>query len=291
MSGMYNGLLSTLSAQPSGRLREYAVPVNGITIEVIESSGQGKPLFLCHGNSSAANSFTPLLEGELGRRHRLVALSFPGHGASGRASNPNHSYSIGSFGTMVANIVETYGQKRYWLLGHSLGGHVLLESLIHLPGAMGLFLVSAPPISMNTMDAAFRADPSAGCLFKGELDDAEVDLLAACFTSPDHVRLLNTLKSNIRRTDIHFRPALGASLSAGKLGDERAALACAKIPVASVAGTDDKFLQIDYHATIPAEQLWRGTTSLFEGHGHALHLEAPDRFSALVNEFLSETSD
>lgn len=260
--------------------------IDGIPTEVLESGGQGDPIFIFHGNSSAADSFRRLMDGALGQRHRIVAVSFPGHGGSAQASEPEAMYSIQMLGRFASQVVRAHGAARYWLVGQSMGGHALMESIDRFPGAQGLLLISSPPVSLATLGEAFRPDPSAGCLFKGELTEDEIALLVRCFgeklPGPDQALLAH----NIKRTDPEFRPFLGMSLARGDMLDERALLDDAPFPVAILGGTDDRFLNADYYASLPAHKLWKNQAILFEDSGHMLHLEQPERFEAVLSEYV-----
>jgi pimeloyl-ACP methyl ester carboxylesterase len=270
-------------------MKSRIIVVDDFAIELLESDGLGTPVFLVHGNSSAADSFEPLLQSQLGRRTKLVALSLPGHGGSSSARDPEAVYNIPALGQLVAKVVAAYGESRYWLVGQSLGGHALTESLDALPGALGLLLISAPPTSLAHFAQTFKPDPSEGRLFKGPLDASEVELLADCFSLPAADPSRARLVANIRRTDSLFRPSLGASLALGRALDEREIVGQSRVPLAVLAGSEDRFLNPSYFGTLPAERLWRGKTVVFEGSGHLLHLDSPTRFEAVLGDFLEET--
>lgn len=264
--------------------------VDGLSVELLQSDGEGDPVFLFHGNSGAADLFEDLLQSELGRRQRLVAVSFLGHGGSDAPRDPVDTYGIQAYGAFAAKVVQAYGSPRYWVVGQSLGGHALIENVHRFENAHGMMLLSAPPISLATLFHAFRPDPSGGCLFKGELSDAEVDSLVTCFTKRPDPAVQAKLRHDIRRTDARFRPTLGASLAQGDLVDELAMLAGSSLPVALLGSLDDAFLNADYYATVPRERLWKGAPVMFEDCGHMLHLEAPARFERVLAEFIFDTA-
>lgn len=272
-------------------MRQRRLTINHSMIEVLESDGQGPPIFLCHGNSGSASSWERLLKGPLGRKRRMVAISFPGHGNSDCAEDPGASYSIEALGRLAAAVVHSYGSPRCWLVGHSLGGHAILEALDDFPGALGVLLISSPPLSLSTLGLAFKKpDPSDGCLFKGELTKEETDHLASCFAGTGNGEMFDTIRANILRTDPRFRVNLGISLSEGRMRDERRIFETTRLPIALLAGTEDRFLNADYYASLPAQQMWGGRPVMFEGRGHALHLETPEQFEQVLSQFLDATA-
>jgi pimeloyl-ACP methyl ester carboxylesterase len=269
-------------------MRANSIDLGGLSIEVLESNGLGDPVFLFHGNSGAASGFETLLSSDLGKRQKLVAVSFPGHGNSSHAEPPESVYTLAGLGEVAISVVRRYGAANYWMLGQSLGGHVLIESIRDFTNARGLILVAAPPISLKTYGQAFLPDPTDGCLFKAELSDQEVDRMATCMSDQANRRDAELLRTNIRCADPAFRACLGASLATGALQDELEAFKQLTIPVLLVAGGLDKFVNSDYYGSLPRQRSGHGRTIVFETAGHAVHLEDPARFEAVVTTFMAE---
>ncbi len=271
-------------------LRRYFLEVESARIEILESDGVGSPVFFCHGNSSAAAAFTPILEGELGRRHRLVAMSFPGHGDSPPAVKPATTYAIPQLGKVAAGVVRRLDLRSYVLVGHSLGGHALLEAPDLLHDSLGLMLISAPPLSLGTLVAAFRPDPSNGALFAGSLGEADAMALAQCFVADPESPVVAELAETILHTDPAFRPSLLQNLQAGSMCDEWEALRLLLCPLALLLGAHDRFLHADYFERVPVNRLWQGQVVRFEKCGHALHVEEPASFGRVLSEFIAEAT-
>ncbi len=272
-------------------MRRRILAIKDLKIEVLESDGGGSPIFFCHHNSGAASSFKDLFTSEIGKRRKMIAFSLPGHGGSTRANVPAEQYCIASLGKIAADVVQSYGSADYWLVGHSLGGHAILEALSAFPRASGLMLVSCPPLSLSNLVRAFKPDPSAGALFKGELTNAQLNQLVSCFIDPRHEAAWQIVRDNIMQTDPHFRPALAASLQAGKIRNEIEAFECATMPIAMVAGTDDRFLNLEYVSAHRGDRLWRKQVIFCNASGHVPHLEVPGLFSQILEEFLQDTKD
>lgn len=271
-------------------MRSYFVEIESTKIEIQESAGAGSPVFFCHSNSSAASVFRPILEGELGQRHRLIAMSFPGHGGSA-AADPESTYVIPRLGELAAGVIRKLGLQSYILVGHSLGGHALLEASHLLQDALGLMLISAPPLSLESIGEAFRPDPSNGMLFAGLLNEADAMALAQCFVADNESKVAAGIAEAILGTDPAFRPSLLKSLQEGKMIDEWQALAGLSCRIALLLGTHDQFLQADYFNKIQTERLWRGQLIRFKNCGHSLQVEAPLLFSHVLSRFIADTVD
>ena len=61
----------------------------------------------------------------------VVRVDLAGHGASGQARD---RWSVGAFAGDVVAVVEALGLDRVVLIGHSLGGSVIVEAARRLPG-------------------------------------------------------------------------------------------------------------------------------------------------------------
>src|SRR5688572_22498047 len=88
-----------------------------------EVTGVGEPtLALVHGWALDRHLWDGQVSG-LAARHRVITLDLPGHGESGQRP----SWSIAAYGQDVKAVVEAVGAKQVVLVGHSMGGLVILE--------------------------------------------------------------------------------------------------------------------------------------------------------------------
>lgn len=261
--------------------------IDGLQIECLISTGNSNPIFIFHGNSSCAAAYESLLSSQLGKQYQIIAVSFPGHGASSYYQNNPDYVSIAMLGQLTAKIIQSFNPSSYLLIGQSLGGHALLESLHLHPKATGLCLVSAPPFSLTTIGSVFREDPTGGLLFANQLDQNAVERFARAFVHHDRSENLNLLKTHIQTTQGQFREQLGKSLALGLLEDELENLISANIPCLLLQGEEDKFIHNDYYhylvqTNAPLE------LSHFANTGHAIQLDAPQQFEQILSEFIHQ---
>lgn len=95
--------------------------------------GKGQPaVVLVHCWSCDSGYWREQLEALQGT-YTVVTLDLAGHGASGRNRT---DWSIGQYGEDVAAVVRELGLSRVVLVGHSMGGPVVLEAASRLEGAV-----------------------------------------------------------------------------------------------------------------------------------------------------------
>lgn len=92
--------------------------------------GQGEPaLVFVHGWSCDANYWQAQID-SLSKQHTVVVLNLAGHGSSG-ANRTN--WTIDAFGDDVAAVVRALPNEKVVLIGHSMGGPVVLEAARKVP--------------------------------------------------------------------------------------------------------------------------------------------------------------
>ena len=90
--------------------------------------GSGRPFVLVHGYTGSSDDFAHVVE-PLTELRRIIIFDLPGHGESPRAG----SYSLEAMSAAVAGfLVNTVGEECD-LLGHSMGGRVVLPIAIERP--------------------------------------------------------------------------------------------------------------------------------------------------------------
>ena len=131
----------------------------------------------------------------------------------------------------------------------------------------------------------FRRPPFAN-LLKQE-GPASVDVQAfvdSMFDGPE----ASALYAAARRTDTRFRTELFARMREGAGRNQRQVLTHTGIPTAIVNGADDAVVNLDYFDTVPYGHLWKGRCFRLEKAGHAPFWDAPERYDALLLQFLAD---
>jgi pimeloyl-ACP methyl ester carboxylesterase len=128
-------------------LEERFADVKGVRMRYFVG-GDGSPLILVHGLGGAAANWTELAP-LLAPRHRLLVPDLPGHGGS--SALPAVS-GLEPYADRVALVAERERMLPAPVVGHSLGGMVVLRLALRRPGAVsGVVLASAAGLSIGNV--------------------------------------------------------------------------------------------------------------------------------------------
>lgn len=259
------------------------------TIAYRRSGGTGPRLLLVHGNSASSATFAAQLTGEFGATHDVVALDLPGHGGSVRLGDPA-AYTLNTHVNVIAGVLVTLGWDDAVVVGWSLGGHLVLQSLPDLPAA-GVAIFGTPPLgSPPAMEDAFLPEPAMGVGFTPEVDEPAALSYAEAFLAPGSTIDAGLFTPDILGTDGAARAGIAMAIGAGGLSDEREVVRSLDRPLAVLHGAGERLVNGDYVAAVAAEAptLWRDAVQVIDGAGHTPHVEAPTEFNALLAAFAAE---
>lgn len=93
--------------------------------------GKGEPAFVFIHGWSCDKSYWDGQIAAFGKKYRVVAIDLAGHGES---SLERKNYTLQLFGEDVAAVVNKLGLKKVILIGHSMGGPVIIEAANRLKG-------------------------------------------------------------------------------------------------------------------------------------------------------------
>jgi pimeloyl-ACP methyl ester carboxylesterase len=102
---------------------------DGVTI-AYEVAGAGEPALVFVHGWSCDRSYWRAQVDHFAAEHRVVALDLAGHGES---SLERAAYTMESFGEDVQAVVEALDLRRVVLVGHSMGGPVIVEAARLMP--------------------------------------------------------------------------------------------------------------------------------------------------------------
>jgi 2-succinyl-6-hydroxy-2,4-cyclohexadiene-1-carboxylate synthase len=266
------------------------LPVNGVNLNV-EQAGAGPPLVLLHGFTGSAAGWAEHAA-VFAQSHATVAVDLLGHGLSDAPDDPVR-YGIGYATEDVLSVLDALGIQRAGLLGYSMGGRVAISLAVVAPERLSaLILESASPGIRDAGARRERAVQDAELAAAIEQDGVEpfvdrwerLPLFASQAALPDEAR------RDLRTRRLQNNPTgLANSLRGLGQGVQPPAheyLQQIRVPTLLIAGgLDPAYCEMgqEMRALIPQAKL-----EVVPGAGHAVHLEQPERFRALVLEFLNQ---
>ncbi|WP_281559342.1 alpha/beta fold hydrolase [Thalassomonas sp. RHCl1] len=257
-------------------------------VSYLETTGTGPTLLFVHGNSSCADAFHHQLE-HLGSSYRCLALDFLGHGESSPANNAG-AYSFAGCSEQIIEFIDELQLENVIVVGHSLGGHAIIDALPRLEGIAGVLLVGAPPFNADSAGDAFLPDPSEGLIFAAELDGDELTKVAKAFANEDKLELSDWIRvvKSVDNTHSSARPGILAGFSEGELQDEVNILQQSGVCAMSIVGEQDGFINNDYFNSEPLKAIFGDNAFFIDDCHHCPHLEAPEVFNGYLEGFIKQ---
>lgn len=106
-----------------------AISADGLEIR-FDVQGEGEPVLIFVHGWCCDRSYWKAQVPYFSQKYKVVAIDLAGHGESGLE---RAIWSMEAFGKDVAAVVEHLGLKKVVLIGHSMGGPVVLEAARQLP--------------------------------------------------------------------------------------------------------------------------------------------------------------
>jgi len=251
-------------------MKKKIIEIGVYKLAVYESNGKGQNFLLIHGNSLSAKSFNRQMDSSLGGNFHLIALDLPGHGDSLRANNPRKDYSIPGYSEVILALITYLKLTNLLLVGHSLGGHIAIETSELSPEIKGIFIFGTPPLgippAINEAFLDMRLMPSLLVREGGEIPQFFIDDFNS--TDPNARKFLvrNTVKNNLK--------------------NEIEIVSNLKIPLAIIHGAHDKSINLEYIKKLKIPSLWKNEVQIIKDAGHTPQWETPDEFNSILEEFV-----
>lgn len=269
-------------------MKTHTLTVNHQPVAVYDSATTAPPVVFVHGNSHHSGSFTALIQALPESSFRTILIDLPGHGASSAATDSQLAYSIPWYADTLIEITETLAVPDAVFVGHSLGGHVILEALPTLERARGALLMGAPPVSSPAdLGDAFLPNPSAQAFFKDSMSAEDAAGIRAAL-HPASADFTTEVLTAYGHTDPAARTRLAESIATGDFRDEKAVIADASVPVALLAGEDDHLINPAYYDTLPPRNLWLGAAQRLTGCGHWAHALPNQQITKHLGRYLRD---
>ncbi len=256
--------------------------VGGRKISYVGAGQDGDVILLVHGYGGDRNSWLFLQE-PLAAKYRVYALDLPGHGTSAKDVGDG---SIAVLADAVTGVLDALGAGRAHLVGHSMGGAVILAVAAADPGRIASLTLIAP--------AGFGPEINAG--FLRGFADAQTrrelkPVVGQLFADESLVtrQLVDDLLAYKRLdgVDEALRALLRALLDGDtQAGDSAAPLAAlGAVPVTVVWGREDRVIPAAQAESVPGAE-----RRVIDGAGHMPHMERPAEAQAAIEETIARST-
>ena len=280
---------------------EESIALRRVTIHGHEigyrATGRGPVVLLIHGMAGSSRTWVPAME-RLADRYTLIAPDLLGHGESAK---PAGDYSLGAFASGLRDLLGLLEIERATVVGQSLGGGVAMQLAYQHPelcerlvlvgsGGLGrevnwVLRALALPGTEYLMPMAFP------WFFSGRGDDLSTFLRRFGVSAPHAVEMWRAFTSLAeaasRRAFVRTLRAVVDSGGQSVSAHDRLYLT-SDMPTLVVWGDQDGIIPVA-HAHAAYRAMPGSRLEIFEGAGHFLHVEEPERFAAALREFIDTT--
>jgi len=262
------------------------------------TAGSGPVLLLIHGITSSADAWREVVPA-LAEHYTVVAPDLLGHGGSAK---PRGDYSLGAYASGLRDLLAALGHERATVVGHSMGGGIAMQLAYQFPERVErMALVSSGGLGRE-VGLVLRAATLPGAEWVLPLITRRGPREAIGLVSGLLGRIGLRTRSDVRGTALGLaslsdplarRAFLHTARSIIDAGGQRVSATdrlylAAGMPTLIIWGEHDPMIPaahgIAAHALVPHSRL-----ELFPDAGHYPFDEDPERFAAVLSDFIATT--
>lgn len=260
------------------------ITVNGRTIGYLRA-GSGPALLLFHGIGGNATQFRHQLDG-LADAYTVVAWDAPGYGES---DDPDTDWTMATFAEHAVAFIDALGIGQAHVLGQSWGGVLAAELYRRAPERFLSLILSDTFAGGSAQPEEERAASlqarlrSLETMTPAEMAEARTPAVVGPTPSPAALSAARQMMAEIRPSGYRVAATVLAA------ADERDVLPTVTVPTLVITGEHDKIVPRAaadaLHAAISGSCL-----VIIPDAGHLPNMEQPERYNAVVREFVSTAS-
>jgi pimeloyl-ACP methyl ester carboxylesterase len=260
---------------------------DGVTLAFTDE-GEGRPVVLVHGFTAPATAWVLTVDALLAAGHRAIAFDRRAHGES---ETPSHGQRMARHGRDLGELLEHLDLHDAVVVGASMGGNTLWAHVDQAGPARlaGAVVVDQTPKMLN--DATWPHG------FHGYTAENAGTLFAAGVPSTGRGRTVDRSGEAVARLAERlggmpaFRdgtaPETLPLLQDHAMQDWRDVVRRFPLPLLMLAGRESQVWPCE-HAAAAVAGTPHGRAVVVEDSGHALSIDQPDRFNALLLEMLAD---
>ena len=259
-----------------------SVPVGDINISY-RIMGQGEPIVLIMGYGSTMDMWDPIFLDNLSTKYRVIIFDNRG---MGNTTAPPGNFSIAQFANDTAGLMTTLGIKKAHILGWSMGSFMAQELAIRHPERVNKIILYAgdcggkeavmpSPEVLKDLANNAGSPEERGMRLLGLLFPTEWLSKQPAFYKWFPIPKETSLPENIERQAQAIAAWPGAFDRLGSI----------ESPTLVVTGTEDVIAPPE-NAFILAQRITDSWLVQFNGAGHGLMYQYPDRLAKIVGDFI-----
>ncbi|MYE65301.1 MAG: alpha/beta fold hydrolase [Acidimicrobiaceae bacterium] len=266
---------------------QYPLGAAGTLTRVLEAGRGDKNMLLVHGVGARADRWRLNLGRFADAGYHPYAIDLPGHGLAEKGDRFDHS--VPNYAAFARAVLDQIGSDRVYLVGTSLGGHILATVACEIPERVaGLVLVGTLGMAPIGPEARERT--------AGLIGDTSPEMVDRKLHSVLHDDSLVT--AALHREEVRINNSPGAAESFERISDyfanriddhvvgERLAAMGGRMPILLVWGRQD--LGFPLAMGEAAHELLAGSRlAIMDDAAHAPYFERPDTFNAIVIQFFA----
>ncbi len=242
--------------------------------------GKGLPLVLVHGFLGSSQMWKPQIQ-YFKKNYRVLTPDLPGFGKSHKFKSCS---SIISMAQTVLSCLKKRGIKKFYLLGHSMGGMIVQEiTKIVRDEVLKLICYGTGPIG-EMPDRFESIDQSREKLKKRGLKLTAHRIAKTWFVKQEKAKYFYLCSNSGKATNLD---AADNALVAMKNWNGLKNLKKIKNKTLIVWGDHDKSYNFN-QVEILNKNIQNSELKIFKGCSHNIHLEKPDKFNDCVKTFLQK---
>jgi pimeloyl-ACP methyl ester carboxylesterase len=245
-----------------------------------EDTGSGIPLVLIHGFLGSSDMWIPQIK-FFKDNFRVIAPALPGFGNS---SKINSCDSIDCMAKAILNFLAKKNIKQFNLLGHSMGG-MIVQEIAKIAGDKILKLICYGTGPRGDIPGRFETiDQSRKKLKINGLKDTAYRIAKTWFIEEEKAKYFYLCEAAGKQTSIN---AADNGLVAMKNWNGVKNLQNIKNETLIIWGDQDKAYNFNQVETLN-DNIPNSDLKIIKGSSHNIHLEKPDKFNIIVEEFLKK---
>lgn len=270
-------------------LTEYDLDIADTTMRC-HDGGEGFPLIFVHGSGPGVDTISNFgrLLPRLAERYRVVAFDLIGFGRSGRKQAPPY-FDMQTWVSQVARVIEHLGVPRVGLVGHSLGGPIVLEAAAELGpdvvvGTIVTGTMGVPPTAYSSGGPRWKFPDSPDLILQhvrrtmfdpSTVDPGEVDRRIEVLYADGYREYFEQMFAD---ADQCLVDSVISTSTLDKVTQ----------PVALLHGRFDKSYPADESSLVLARYLARAEVQILDRCAHSVAHERPDAVEAVVDQLFGD---